>query len=104
MLERHGYHVLEARHGADALQRFRARRDEIAAIVTDIRMPEMGGIEFVRRLRAEAPRVPVVFASGYADTAHVVADPQLERFVPKPFHAEQLLRALHEVRAAAFAG
>ncbi len=104
MLERHGYHVLEARHGADALVRFRARRDEIVAIVTDIRMPEMGGIEFVRRLRAEAPRMPVVFASGYADTAHVVNDPELERFVPKPFHAEQLLRALHEVRAAAFAG
>jgi PAS domain S-box-containing protein len=96
MLERRGYTVIEARHGADALLVWSEHRGAIGAVVTDLRMPELGGRELVARLHAERPGLPVVYMSGYADA---LALPMATRgaheaFVEKPFTAESLLDAL----------
>ncbi|HEY3515570.1 MAG TPA: response regulator, partial [Gammaproteobacteria bacterium] len=55
--------VLEAEDGAGALAIVRAQRDSLMLIVTDVDMPEMDGLEFLRRLSEEAPRTPVVIHS-----------------------------------------
>jgi EAL domain-containing protein (putative c-di-GMP-specific phosphodiesterase class I)/CheY-like chemotaxis protein len=55
--------VLEAEDGAGALAVVRARRDSLMLIVTDVDMPEMDGLEFLRRLSEEAPRTPVAIHS-----------------------------------------
>jgi two-component system, response regulator PdtaR len=58
MLEQAGYEVCaEARNGAEAVQL--ALETEPEAAVIDVRMPEMGGIEAVRRILAERP-IPIV--------------------------------------------
>jgi two-component system, cell cycle sensor histidine kinase and response regulator CckA len=93
LLERRGYEVLEARHGADALHVWREHRARIVACVTDLRMPEMGGRELAALLRADAPSLPVVYVSGYGEDASTAAGPH-EAFVGKPFTAEGLLSAL----------
>jgi PAS domain S-box-containing protein len=92
LLERHGYAVLEARHGADAILVWREHGPTIVACVTDLRMPEMGGRELVAQLRADRADLPVVYLSGYADRD--VADSR-DGFVEKPFTGEALLAALH---------
>jgi PAS domain S-box-containing protein len=97
ILERHGYAVVEARNGAEALDLWRAERATIDAVVSDLRMPEMGGRELAARLRAESPSLPVVYVSGYAEQP---ADEQpgiADAFVEKPFAAETLLAALDTV-------
>lgn len=104
LLERRGYTVIEARHGADALQRWRVRGVDVDAVVTDLRMPEMGGRELAARLRAERPGLPVVLMSGYADRLGVGGAPSaetLEEFVDKPFTADVLLAALDRMLATA---
>jgi CheY-like chemotaxis protein len=100
MLERHGYAVLEARHGADALLLWREHLDVLRAVVTDLRMPELGGRELVLRLRAERPDTPVVFVSGYADQGAPVPIGPHEAFVEKPFTSDALLGALAGVLRA----
>jgi two-component system cell cycle sensor histidine kinase/response regulator CckA len=90
--------VLEARHGADALLLWRAHRAEVAAVVTDLRMPEMGGRELVARLRDEGATLPVVFVSGYSDEASTPDGASAERALEKPFTGEALLRALDAAR------
>jgi EAL domain-containing protein (putative c-di-GMP-specific phosphodiesterase class I)/CheY-like chemotaxis protein len=55
--------VLEAEDGAGALAVVRAQRDSLTLIVTDVDMPEMDGLEFLRRLSEEAPRTPVAIHS-----------------------------------------
>lgn len=55
--------VLEAEDGAGALGIVRARRDSLMLIITDVDMPEMDGLEFLRRLSEEAPRTPVAIHS-----------------------------------------
>ena len=97
ILERHGYSVLEARNGAEALALWRVERSTIDAVISDLRMPEMGGRELADRLRVEAPLLPVVYVSGYADDPAGHACTLREAFVEKPFAAETLLAALSAV-------
>ncbi|MGH8259537.1 MAG: EAL domain-containing response regulator [Steroidobacteraceae bacterium] len=55
--------VLEAADGADALQLARAHAGSLALILSDVDMPEMDGLEFLRRLALEASRTPVAILS-----------------------------------------
>jgi CheY-like chemotaxis protein len=77
--------VLEARHGADALLVWAEHHARIDAVVTDLRMPELGGRALVARLHALRPGLPVVYMSGYADEGVVAARGPREAFVEKPF-------------------
>ncbi|GLC25830.1 histidine kinase [Roseisolibacter agri] len=101
VLERQGYTVLEARHGADALMLWQAHHAEVLAVVTDLRMPEMGGRELVALLRRSRERLPVVYVSGYSDEAAQAAARPYERFIEKPFASEALLSALDAAVGAA---
>lgn len=55
--------VLEAADGASALTLLRANRDSIALVISDVDMPEMDGLEFLRRLADEAPHTAVALHS-----------------------------------------
>jgi signal transduction histidine kinase len=99
MLERRGHIVLEARHGGDALLMWRDRRARIDAVVTDLRMPEMGGRELVQQLRAEQPDLPVVYMTGYSEQSVPDANAPHTAFVEKPFTMERLLSAVERVLA-----
>ena len=99
ILERRGYSVLEARHGADAMVVWGAHRAKIDAVVTDIRMPEVGGRELVEALSQEQPHLPIVFMSGYSDEqARATAGPW-QTFIERPFTTERLTTALASVLA-----
>jgi signal transduction histidine kinase/ActR/RegA family two-component response regulator len=99
VLERHGYRVLVARNGQDALRRAAAHDGEIALLITDVVMPEMGGAPLVERLRSLRPGIRVVFMSGYTDDDIVRRGIQTGAagFIEKPFTASALTGA---VRAA----
>jgi signal transduction histidine kinase len=99
LLERQGYTVLEARHGADALRLVEESGRPIDLVVTDLVMPEMGGKELAERLRVHRPGLKVLFMSGYTEKA-ITADgvmPPKTGFVEKPFTVEQLMRRLREL-------
>jgi CheY-like chemotaxis protein len=55
--------VLEAGDGGSALQLLRAHRDALALIISDVDMPEMDGLEFLRRLAQQAPQTAVAIHS-----------------------------------------
>jgi CheY-like chemotaxis protein len=103
ILERAGYTVYEARHGADALLVWREQggaRGNIDVLLTDVRMPELGGRELAAALRRERPDLPVVFVSGYAQSETRGAG-ERELFVAKPFVAPELQSAVRQVLDAA---
>jgi len=99
LLERHGYTVLEARNGADALTLFESHGDGIDLVLTDLVMPEMGGSELVEQIRARDPEVRVLIMSGYADrlTMGNGSARPVTGFLEKPFTADMLIRRLREV-------
>ena len=97
ILERCGHAVIEARHGVDALALWSEHQAGIGAVVTDLRMPQMGGRELVARLRADRPDLLVVYVSGYSDQDVESTLGPGEAFVGKPFTSESLIDALSRV-------
>jgi two-component system, cell cycle sensor histidine kinase and response regulator CckA len=99
VLRRYGYTVLEAQNGIDALAIWAERGRDIAVVVTDVVMPQLGGRELVRRLRGEGATVPVLFMSGYAEgaTPERGDDTGRSAFLAKPFEIAALVRLVGEL-------
>jgi CheY-like chemotaxis protein len=68
VLEREGYRVVEARDGIEALELIR-QGHEFDAVVSDIVMPRMNGVELMQALSTAAADLPVILMSGYATGA-----------------------------------
>ena len=99
ILEKHGYRVIQACDGAEALALLRERGSEIALVVSDVVMPRMGGRELYAALRDEGYRMPFLFTSGYTDRLSddaVALDPSVP-VLPKPWTWTELTAS---VRAA----
>ncbi len=96
-LERFGYRVLLAEHGADAIDVYVQRPSEIALVLTDMMMPVLDGPATISALRAINPRVLIVGSSGLDAPTQVVEAMGLgaAHFVSKPYTAETLLRVIH---------
>jgi len=65
-LERHGYRVLLAADGEEALELIRERGSEIELVLTDVVMPKLGGRQLHEALKQEGRDVRMLFTSGYA--------------------------------------
>ena len=65
VLEELGHRIMTATSGGDALEQFSAHKFDM--VVTDYKMPRIDGLELIGRLRAQAPNLPIVLISGYAD-------------------------------------
>jgi CheY-like chemotaxis protein len=96
VLTRAGFRVLAAEHGEHALRQARLHSGELNLVLTDVNMPVMGGIEFVRLFRPLYPRVPILFMTGRASqdlnlTTEIEAGGSLLR---KPFGPDLLLDAV----------
>jgi two-component system response regulator MprA len=91
-LELEGYSVDLAGDGAEALERFGAN-GEPDAVILDILMPRMDGLETCRRLRREGHRVPVLMLTAREEVENRVAglDAGADDYVTKPFALEELL-------------
>jgi two-component system, cell cycle sensor histidine kinase and response regulator CckA len=98
VLRRHGYIVLEARHGVDALRVAERHPDTIHLMVTDVVMPHMSGRELAERLGTVRPTMKVLFMSGYSD--HALMHRELgpgSAFLQKPFTPEVFARKVRHV-------
>jgi PAS domain S-box-containing protein len=94
-----GYTLLEARHGAEALQLSRGFAGRIDLLVTDMVMPQMSGRELTAQLSPERPDMKILYMSGYTEEAilrHGVLDPGTA-FLEKPFTPDSLARKVREL-------
>jgi two-component system, cell cycle sensor histidine kinase and response regulator CckA len=99
LLEWHGYRVIEAGNGTEALRIYQENADAVDLVLTDLLMPEMGGFELVERLRLGNPSLRVVFMSGYTEKAFTDTGSAESGtgFVEKPFTVDTLMRRLRGV-------
>lgn len=101
-LEFYGYRVFEARHGKAAL-RVLAHLDEPPdLVVTDVAMPDMGGVALSVKLKEMGLNIPVLFMSGYSEEVCAAQNISgAQNFVSKPFTPKRLLLHVQDcIRAA----
>jgi CheY-like chemotaxis protein len=97
ILKRLGYPVLTASNGAEALEVYAAKRAEIALVIMDISMPEMSGVDCMRKMRAIDPAVRVVLSSGFDVDQSGVEPGEISGFMEKPYQLAQLTELLARV-------
>jgi CheY-like chemotaxis protein len=107
ILGRHGYQVIEARSGADAISLFESS-GAIELLLTDLVMPGgMSGRELADALQRRAPNLKVVFTSGYGQQASGSGARALGdggHFLPKPYSVSRLLGAVRRALDGETAG
>ena len=98
-LRLHGYTVLEARHGIEALVTSAQYVGPIHLLLTDVVMPQMSGPEVAEKILTVRPGIKVLYMSGYPD--HPVFDQggvsRETGFLPKPFSPHVLAQKVREV-------
>jgi signal transduction histidine kinase/CheY-like chemotaxis protein len=95
VLKQAGYRTLEAADGQQALEMFEANASSIVMAVTDVVMPNMGGIELADRLRKLNPTLPILFVTGYVEQSETLLKSAAGAPVLlKPFAPGALLRAV----------
>ena len=104
-LRTHGYGVIEAGNGVEALRVVEQFAGDIHLAVTDAIMPVMGGKEMADRLRELRPLVRILYVSGYPEEVTSVQGilPEGTAFLQKPFTAMALLTKVRQVLDAATA-
>jgi len=99
ILEGHGYQVLEAGSGVEALRLWEAHGHKVDLLLSDIVMPEgMSGRELAEKLQKIHPRLPVILTSGYSQDM-IERDAALDdriKFFSKPYHPAQLAQAVRD--------
>jgi two-component system cell cycle sensor histidine kinase/response regulator CckA len=93
-LTRAGYRVFEAHNGRAALDIFDQHGDSIDLLLTDVRMPYMGGVELAKHLRSRRVGLKLIWVSGYIGSTDtdIAGD-----FLAKPFSRDDLLKKVREV-------
>jgi two-component system cell cycle sensor histidine kinase/response regulator CckA len=93
-LSRAGYRVHEARNGEEALKLFEEIGDSVDLLLTDMRMPYMGGAELAKRLRERKEGLKLLCISGYPGSLEtdIATD-----FLAKPFSRDEMLKKVRDV-------
>jgi CheY-like chemotaxis protein len=99
-LEQLGLHVALCRDGEEALEAVRAAPDDIDLLITDGKMPRMGGLELGREVRAIRPDLPMLYCTGSSpgvDLRDSLDEAGFRGLISKPFSIPSLASALNAV-------
>jgi PAS domain S-box-containing protein len=107
ILRKHGFHVLTARDGLEALKIAEQYDGQVDILFTDVVMPRMNGTELYKRFVEKHPRTPVIFTSGYPRSILVESGLDARAaydFLQKPYTTQTLVEKIREVIAFHRAG
>ena len=92
-LERHGYEVMVAENGRQAIELFNRNPMDFSLVVLDLSMPGMSGAQTLPALRRTRPEIPVLITSGYSESQvlGMFAGQNVSGFLQKPFSSQILV-------------
>ena len=95
ILTKNGYNVVaEAENGAKAVEKYSDVKPDL--VMMDITMPEMDGIEALKKIKASDPSASVIMCSAMGQQAMVIESIQsgAKDFIVKPFQADRVIEAV----------
>jgi len=95
-----GYSIATVDSAEKALLAQRVRRADV--VITDLRLPRMGGLELVRRLQGRKHAAPVIVVTAYGsrETLEQLAEAGVHACFPKPFRMEQVRQSVKAALAS----
>jgi PAS domain S-box-containing protein len=98
MLNKLGYRATALTSSSQALALYQQSPDEFDAIITDLTMPEINGVEFARRVFQSRPDMPVILSTGFMHSLEIDRARNLgvKHFIEKPFTIQSLAQLLRE--------
>lgn len=101
LLEKHHFKVKTVFSPADVRELIRQHFYEI--VLTDLRMPDVSGMDLIRLIRQESPATQIIMMTGYADISTAIQSIKQGAFnyIPKPFQPTEVLNIIHEAMEAA---
>ena len=99
IVKRFNFEVLTAENGREGINEFRKHHRKIAAVLLDMTMPQLGGIDAMREMRKIDSSVPIILVSGYSEVTieSLASGEQPDAFVQKPFRVKSLKKCLYGV-------
>ena len=96
VLSEEGYDVHLAGTGGLALEAFKQKRYDL--LVADLRLPDINGMDVIKKVRDEKPETEVIVITGYGTTSAAVEAMKMgvRDFLPKPFTEDQIKASIHE--------
>ncbi len=94
-----GYRVLTADSGAKGLEIIELEKGNVNAVISDMRMPNMNGAEFLTKVRQKYPDIMRILLTGYSDmdsTVDAINEGQIYRYVSKPWNEVELISCVKE--------
>lgn len=106
ILQKFGYTVIAAHHGAEALEVAERHEGRIDLLLTDMVMPVMNGRALLERFEARWPQTRILCMSGYTEDTLLRDEVRETRraFIPKPFTVDELLAKVRDVLDAPAGG
>ena len=97
ILEIYDYQGFKAKDGEEALSRLRNEKFDL--VITDLRMPNLGGMDLLKSIKEENPSLPVVVitAFGKSDTERDVLAARADGYLAKPFKVNEIEDLLNRV-------
>jgi CheY-like chemotaxis protein len=99
MLEVHGFKVLTAFDGIDAIEVFTQNKDSIGVVLSDLGLPRLGGWDAFLRMKEINPELKGILASGYfhPGVKEEIIKSGAETFIQKPYNTPEIVAMLHRM-------
>lgn len=96
MLTRHGFRVSAFTDPVEAIKRFSEAPDDFDAVITDVHMPAMSGLQVLEKISGQRPDLPLILSSGnFEDWVKDVAKTfGVRAFLFKPYTSKSLAKSL----------
>lgn len=95
------YNVITAESGVEGLDKL-ADNDDISIVISDMKMPQMNGLEFIGKARILFPDITYIILTGYDITKEIIAAIEsniVKKYICKPFDIEKIRETLNEAMA-----
>jgi len=97
-LSKKDYYVVTASNGLDGLKLYEAAHDDFDLVITDLVMPNIGGVALISIIKNHAPDTPIIAITGYGEQPESLArEARADVVLEKPFKLEDLEETVKEL-------
>ena len=99
MLEEHGFTVIAATDGEEAIEMFKQHKDEVGVILSDLGLPKLGGWDAFLKMKEIQPDLQGILASGYFEESvkEEIIKSGANNFIQKPYNPPEIVAMLQDI-------